>query len=96
MASDFKEYLQEIKFENSINILEKFEEFKNDLIDVSLKKLSNALDEIKKQARNINKAADLILAESNKIVDHHIESIKNKIDKFSIKKLAKSVDALDE
>lgn len=88
--------LQEIKFENSINILEKFEEFKNDLIDVSLKKLSNALDEIKKQARNINKAADLILAESNKIVDHHIESIKNKIDKFSIKKLAKSVDALDE
>lgn len=91
-----KNKIDEIKFENSIKIIETFNTFKQDLLEKSITKIIKSVEDIKKQATNINKAADAILDTSNKIIDFHIETMKNKIDKFDIKKIVKSINKIED
>lgn len=90
-----KNKIEEIKFENSLKIIEKFDAFKQDLLEKSLAKIVKSVDEINKQAKAVNKAAEAILEQTAKIIDSHIEAMKNKIEKFDINKITKSIDKIE-
>ena len=87
---------EEAKFEKTNEILVKFEKFKDDVINTLLERIIKSVADINKQAKEINKAADSILATCAKIVDTQIEAVKNKIEKFDIVKISKSIDKLNQ
>lgn len=87
---------EEAKFEKTNEILAKFEKFKDDVINTLLERIIKSVADINKQAKEINKAADSILATCAKIVDTQIEAVKNKIEKFDIVKISKSIDKLNQ
>lgn len=87
---------EEAKFEKTNEILAKFEKFKDDVINTLLERIIKSVTDINKQAKEINKAADSILATCAKIVDTQIEAVKNKIEKFDIVKISKSIDKLNQ
>ena len=100
LANKYKELLiardlELIKFEKTTEIIDKFEKFKDDMINTLLERVIKSVAEINKQAKDINKAADSILATCSKIIDTQIETIKNKIEKFEITKIVKKIDKLD-
>lgn len=86
--------IEEIKFEQSLEIIEKFDLFKQDLLEKGIARIAKSVEEINKQAKNINKAAEAIIDQTSKIIDHQIELIINKIEKFDIKKITKTIDKL--
>lgn len=85
-----------IRFKDSDSILADFESFKNDLLDKQLARLEKRVTEILKQSEIITKASDKIKVEANSIIDTDLQQIKNKIDKFSIKRLTKKINNLEE
>ena len=100
LAHKYKELLiardlELIKFEKTTEIIDKFEKFKDEMINTLLERVIKSVNDINKQAKDINKAADSILAACSKIIDTQVEAIKNKIAKFEITKIVKKIDKLD-
>ena len=78
---------ERINFKDSIEILNEFEDFKNNILDNSLKYLEKNINDIKNQNNNIIQATNSINKSIDVIINTHLETIKNKINNFNITKL---------
>jgi len=83
--------LEKISFKESEEILTDFEAFKDSIIDNQLRHIATKLDEIHAQARTIQGASQKIIDAVEVVVKSHLEAVRNKIDNFSIKSLAKRI-----
>ncbi|CEA12077.1 hypothetical protein MCCPF38_00720 [Mycoplasma capricolum subsp. capripneumoniae] len=75
---------QEIMFKEKQDILDEFEEFKNNLLDNALKHIDTKVSEINKSAENIKKEANKILEATELVINKHLNTVKNKINNFKI------------
>ncbi|WP_434324791.1 DUF2130 domain-containing protein [Mycoplasma capricolum] len=78
---------QEIMFKEKQDILDEFEEFKNNLLDNALKHIDTKVNEINKSAENIKKEANKILEATELVINKHLNTVKNKINNFKIEKI---------
>ena len=83
---------EELTFKEKQEILNSFNDFKNNLLDNAIKHIENNVEEIKKSASVIQKEADKILDKVNKIVETHLSTVKNKIESFKIESLIKKIE----
>ncbi|QQY77960.1 DUF2130 domain-containing protein [Mycoplasma mycoides subsp. capri] len=81
---------QEIMFKEKQDILDEFEEFKNNLLDNALKHIDTKVNEINKSAENIKKEANKILEATELVINKHLNTVKNKINNFKIEKVLES------
>lgn len=86
---------ERIKFSDTEDILEEFEQMKNEILDLSLKYINNQVEEIVKQAENIRSANDKILVAADIILNTHLQTVRNKLDSFKINKITKSINDLE-
>ncbi|MCE6090916.1 DUF2130 domain-containing protein [Mycoplasmopsis agalactiae] len=75
---------KEISFAEKQKILDDFKDFKDSILDTTLKYIETKVSEINKSAENIKKEAHKILEGTEVIIDRHLNAIKNKINSFSI------------
>ncbi|UKS53951.1 DUF2130 domain-containing protein [Mycoplasma feriruminatoris] len=80
---------QEIMFKEKQDILDEFEEFKNNLLDNALKHIDTKVNEINKSAETIKKEANKILEATELVINKHLNTVKNKINGFKIEKVLK-------
>nr|VZR97437.1 hypothetical protein MF5295_00311 [Mycoplasma feriruminatoris] len=80
---------QEIMFKEKQDILDEFEEFKNNLLDNALKHIDTKVNEINKSAETIKKEANKILEATEVVINKHLNTVKNKINGFKIEKVLK-------
>ncbi|EOA07065.1 Hypothetical protein MYEA_5670 [Mycoplasma yeatsii 13926] len=82
---------QELSFKEKQDILDEFEEFKNNLLDNALTNIDNKAKEIYKSAENIKNEATKIIKNVDIIVDRHLNTVKNKINGFKINKVVEKI-----
>lgn len=75
---------KEISFIEKQKILDEFNDFKDSILDTTLKYIEAKVSEINKSAENIKKEAHKILTASEIIINSHLNTVKNKINSFSI------------
>nr|WP_307927004.1 DUF2130 domain-containing protein [Mycoplasmopsis bovis] len=75
---------KEISFIEKQKILDEFNDFKDSILDTTLKYIETKVSEINKSAENIKKEAHKILTASEIIINSHLNTVKNKINSFSI------------
>ncbi|WFQ95858.1 hypothetical protein MFERI15568_00282 [Mycoplasma feriruminatoris] len=80
---------QEIMFKEKQDILDEFEEFKNNLLDNALKHIDTKVNEINKSAETIKKEANKILETTELVINKHLNTVRNKINNFKIEKVLK-------
>lgn len=100
LANKYKDLLTERKivdknFKSSQDILEEFEKFKNTYLDKPLNNLIKEIEDIKKEATKAQDSVFKILDITDKIITNKISEIKQKINNFDIKKIAKKIDKLE-
>ncbi|AME12892.1 hypothetical protein MmmBen181_0742 [Mycoplasma mycoides subsp. mycoides] len=81
---------REIMFKEKQDILDEFEEFKNNLLDNALKHIDTKFNEINKSAENVKKEANKILEATELVINKHLNTVKNKINNFKIEKVLES------
>ncbi|WFQ92508.1 DUF2130 domain-containing protein [Mycoplasma feriruminatoris] len=81
---------QEIMFKEKQDILDEFEEFKNNLLDNALKHIDTKVNEINKSAETIKKEANKILEATELVINKHLNTVRNKINNFKIEKVLES------
>ncbi|UVD81680.1 DUF2130 domain-containing protein [Mycoplasma iguanae] len=77
---------KEIDFKEKQNILKEFEDFKNQILDNSVKNINNNLINIISSSEKIFKNAEDIKNQANVALETHLATIKNKINSFSIER----------
>ena len=88
--------LQAIEFKNQQEIIDEFEEFKNSILENSLKNINKNLDEIIRYATTIETTARKIQEEANKALNKHTKTIENKINGFKIEnRIIKKINGLE-
>lgn len=75
---------KEISFIEKQKILDEFNDFKDSILDTTLKYIETKVSEINKSVENIKKEAHKILTASEIIINSHLNTVKNKINSFSI------------
>ncbi|AJM72063.1 DUF2130 domain-containing protein [Mycoplasma yeatsii] len=86
---------QELSFKEKQDILDEFEEFKNNLLDNALTNIDNKAKEIYKSAENIKNEATKIIKNVDIIVDRHLNTVKNKINGFKINKVVEKIGEIN-
>lgn len=86
---------EELSFKEKQDILDEFEEFKNNLLDNALTNIDNKAKEIYKSAENIKNEATKIIKNVDIIVDRHLNTVKNKINGFKINKLVEKIGEIN-
>lgn len=86
---------QELSFKEKQDILDEFEEFKNNLLDNALTNIDNKAKEIYKSAENIKNEASKIIKNVDIIVDRHLNTVKNKINGFKINKVVEKIGEIN-
>lgn len=84
-----------LQFEEAQVILDKFNQFKNDIITKTIEKIAKEVTTIQKNAQTIRESSDKILISASHIIDTQLENLKKKINQFQIDKIVKSIDKLD-
>lgn len=85
--------LSGIEFKEKQKILEEFNEFKNSILNITIERINNNLNDIIKKAESISKNANDILSSSKIILETHINTLKNKIEGFKIEnKVTNKID----
>ena len=74
----------------------KFEDFRNNLLDNSIKNIGTNLETIEACADAIRKETDKIITTKQKIVDNYFRIIKNKIEAFSIDSMCRKIDKINK
>ena len=74
----------------------KFEEFKNNLLDNSIKNIGTNLEAIETCANSIRKEVDKIIVTKQKIVDNYFKTIRNKIEAFSVESMCRKIDKINK
>ena len=67
---------------------------KSDILDRSIDYIRSKVEEIVKSAESIKKEADKITEATRVVLNTHLQTVINKINQFSIKKIAKEIDKL--
>ena len=75
---------------------EKFEKFRDNLLNNAIKNIGVNLETIETCANSIIKEADKILITKQKIVDTHFKTVKNKLEAFSIDSMSREIDMINE
>jgi hypothetical protein len=83
------------QFKDSQDILEEFEQMKSENLDRSIEYIRTKVEEIVKSAESIKKEADKITEATRVVLNTHLQTVINKINQFSIKKIAKEIDKLN-
>ena len=83
---------QNIDFQAKKDILEQFEDMKDNILDNSIKNLEKDAQSILTIATKIGTEAAKIEELSKKIIDTHVYKITNKIQKFNIEKILKKIE----
>lgn len=76
----------EIDFKEKQDILNEFEQFKTDVVETTLSKMTSKIETINKEAEKIISSTNKI-TESSRILESHLSTIENKFNKFKINKL---------
>ncbi len=84
--------LEKVTFKDMQDILDEFEAFKNNILDNSLRHINTHLESIRTNAQRISAEASKILELVNTVVDTHLNTVKNKIEGFSIKSLTRKIE----
>ena len=92
----FAKHQEKISFQESTQILSDFEAFKENLLNNALRHIASQLDEIKRKAQTIINDSTAIINAINVIIDSHLETVRNKINNFSIRTLTKRIERLDQ
>lgn len=87
--------LERVKFKDSEDILTEFETLKSEILDRSITYIENKMNEINDSATNIIKEAKDILENSRVVLDTHLRTVINKIEKFKINQIVKQIEKLD-
>ncbi|MDE5545289.1 MAG: DUF2130 domain-containing protein [Malacoplasma sp.] len=87
---------EEINFEKKQDILNEFNLLKNEILSNSLRHIESNIQDITKTADSIEKSAMKIKEKSEKILDGHLNTIKNKIENFKITKIIKDIEKTEE
>ncbi len=91
--------LEKINFKDAQTVINEFEEFKDNLLNNSIKNINNNLRDIKIKANKITDEANAIIGFADVITNSHLRTIRNKIEGFSIRSLnnkIKKVNTLGE
>lgn len=85
-----------VEFRDKTEIINEFEGLKREILENSLKNMGKQLSEILKEGENIQKAAAKIIKAASVVLDTHVESFKNKIERFKINKIVKHIEKHEE
>lgn len=85
---------EELSFKDSKELLEEYNQLKETYLVKPLESMKKKVEEILKQADNIKKANDSIIVTANEIVNATLNTMKEKIDRFDIKKITKKADKI--
>ncbi|MDY0277725.1 MAG: DUF2130 domain-containing protein [Acholeplasma sp.] len=88
--------LEKINFKDSQMILDEFEEFKENLLRNSIKNINKNLDDIKVKANKIIGEANEIIGFADIIINSHLNTVRNKIEGFSIRSLNKKIQKISK
>jgi hypothetical protein len=87
--------IEKIKFEDSNKIIDDFNNFKTNLLDNSIKHINSQTEEIKSEAGKIKTSADRILESIRIVVETHLNTVRNKINDYSIHSIVKRIRSVD-
>lgn len=86
--------IQKIEFLESEKILQDFEKFKDDIIGNSIKHITTQLDNINTKTRTIISSVESIQESVRVVLDTHLNTVKNKIENYSIKRVTNHIDKI--
>lgn len=87
--------VKNIEFRDKTEILEEFNDFKNNLLDTTIKNIDKNIETIKKSSETIKEQADKILNSVSIITETHFSRLVKKIEDFKIeKKIINKMDKL--
>ncbi len=97
LAKKYKDLLGEHQkadalFKDSQDILAEFDKFKDTYLDKPLNSLVKDVESIKSEAQKSYDASYKILGLADTIITNKVETIRQKIERFDIKKIAKKID----
>ena len=101
----FERKIQELKNEKNkienicalkVDIEKRIKELKEDVIDTNLPKITKKIEGIAELAKNISKEANKILESTGIILNTHLESLENKINNFTWKKILSNVEKINK
>ena len=100
LSNKYRELLTEkqqdkINLLSSIEIIEEFEQFKKTYIENPLDNLIKKIEKIQKNSEAISNANKVIIETCNEILYTSITNIKEKIEKFNVKKIANKIKKLE-
>ncbi|PZV98704.1 DUF2130 domain-containing protein [Metamycoplasma auris] len=87
---------EELSFKEKNDILNEFEEFKNNLLNNALKNIDSHVKNIRNSAEKIHNEASKILESTRIIVESHLRTVENKINDFKIESLTKRIENITE
>ncbi|OYD27074.1 hypothetical protein EI74_0203 [Mycoplasma testudineum] len=84
-----------INFEEKENIIEKFNNMKDSILNITIKNIDNQANKIETANEMIKKQSDIIAASIRTMIDSHINTLKNKMENFNIIKMAEKISKLE-
>ncbi|MDY0278059.1 MAG: DUF2130 domain-containing protein [Acholeplasma sp.] len=85
---------EKLSFKDSQDILDEFENMKNEILDNSVRHINSQVLDILDQTVSIAKSNQAIIDAANMIVDRHLKTVINKINDFKIGKIIKKISKL--
>jgi len=86
---------ERIEFKESLEILEAFEAFKEEILNNSIRHIGTQMENIRKRTETIISSADAIKESTRIVLDTHLNTIKSKIESFSIRKVLNHIDKVN-
>ncbi len=80
----------QIDFKEKQDILREFEEFKNDILEVTMSKINSNFEDIQKEANKVLTSAEKIISKT-RTAEGHLSTLENKFNKFKINKLVDKI-----
>lgn len=88
--------VEQINFKSSKEIIDDFNDFKDEILNKIFYKMNSKVENIIKCATNVKKNADSILEDANKILNDFLSRATKKIDNFKIeKKIINKIEKID-
>lgn len=88
--------IQKIEFQESEKILQDFEKFKEDIIGNSIRHITTQLENIKTKTNTIISSVEAIQESVRVILDSHLNAVRNKIEGYSIRRVVKHIEKIQD
>ena len=86
---------EKIAFKESQDIIDEFEEFKNNILENSLKNIQSNVEKIKDEADKIEKSVDAIRKSIRLVNETHLQTLRRKIEDYQIVKTVKKITEIN-